>query len=432
MSSDIKRPWTELEPIALNLARTLAPACVKIAIAGSARRGKSEVSDVEIVVISRILAEGNALHWLLDVLLTEGMFVKAKLGESQRTAWGEKYRALEYQGVKFDFFFASAETYGYIYWLRTGPDEANQYAVTRVKNHNAPFALRDGAVWLDKDTRVPVRDEDAMFRLLGIPYIKPGERSRDAYQTLFTAEDHRWGDPTAIVAEAAASDKTAAIQWDERYAHPSGKIWVHDQHTYTVTGEWGDYRYEYKNTDHYYVLLPRTHPWAQHEAAYLQKMPAYNTDWYYRQFQLWLESEILLADAVCLPLDSLMHYSLSGFDTKAQILPLSKIIPTQSVVGAALVAEYIASRSIRSVHGGTLPFGIQFKGDGVVYMTDGHHRLEAARRQQMPTMPVDVQKYPQTLAEALADIDAEAAQDGFLASVLEEAYEVIAQDAQYA
>src|SRR5690349_20440946 len=104
MSSDTRRPWTDIEPDATELARILAPACQDIRIAGSARRGRIDIADVELVAIPLIFDGANALHWLTDALLEQGSIEKALLGEKKQSRWGPKYRALQWRGVHYDLF----------------------------------------------------------------------------------------------------------------------------------------------------------------------------------------------------------------------------------------------------------------------------------------------------------------------------------------
>src|SRR5690606_4220979 len=92
-------------------------------------------------------------------------------------------------GVNVDFYMASAENWGYIHWLRTGPGDANEIAVTNKNQRNRhgkwgikppAIALKDGTVWRD-GAALAVGEEKEMFAALGMPYIAAHQRSAEVY-----------------------------------------------------------------------------------------------------------------------------------------------------------------------------------------------------------------------------------------------------------
>lgn len=68
MSDGEKRPHADMLAVALEVRGLLALACTRIAIAGSVRRGKALVGDIEIVA----QPAGGLLHRQLDALLARG------------------------------------------------------------------------------------------------------------------------------------------------------------------------------------------------------------------------------------------------------------------------------------------------------------------------------------------------------------------------
>lgn len=426
--TDNAREWTAIQADVKMLARLLAPACQRIHIAGSARRGKSTVGDVELVAIPHTFAEKNALWYWLDEAVNAGIIEKALITDKngkQSTKWGDLFRALTYKGIKFDLFLATPDTWGYIYWLRTGPADGNEYVVRRLNSHNAPFKLRKGAVWVD-DIQIPVRDEAAMFELLGIPYLAPSERTKAKYQMRMTAEKHTWGDPLALVARIQAEEAANSIIWDERYIHPAtGMVWVREQKTYFI--EWMDTTVKW--TEVFFVLRDRTHRDAQWQAKFLaglKHLPL--REGYAREMQRWLESNIALAD--CSTLDGVPFHFFEG-GTEVRTVGIDLLTPTQSQVSSKIVAEYMASGKMRDVNG-LLPCVIQFADDPALYLINGHHRWMAQRRLGETVMAVDYIACPQTLAQARGIIEQdEDADEDFLADVLQEALAILNEAGAY-
>lgn len=159
--------------------------CERVEIAGSVRRGKTDVKDVEIVLIPRA-------GWLehLDVLVEAGVIAKAPYGANGQHRWGTKYRGLVYDGVRIELFAADADNWGYILWLRTGPGDANEYVMKQLKAQGSSLSAR-GGYWWRGDERMATPDEDSVFALLGIEPIPPASRSVIVYRGAFGAAQRR-------------------------------------------------------------------------------------------------------------------------------------------------------------------------------------------------------------------------------------------------
>jgi DNA polymerase/3'-5' exonuclease PolX len=168
--------------------------CDKISVAGSARRNKPMVNDIEIVAQPK----GGALWGLLDDMVKKGIITKALYGEVSPThRWnGQKYRGLVYKGRRIEIFCGDEHNYGYQLWLRTGPDNqtdrANTFVVTQIK-YKSPISLVEGRVMMGS-RQVSVPDEHVWFGLLGLDFIHPSKRTESAYKALANP-NHQWGDP---------------------------------------------------------------------------------------------------------------------------------------------------------------------------------------------------------------------------------------------
>ncbi len=101
--------------IANRIKFELLPYCYRCEIAGSVRRRKSEVHDIEIVAIPKdyevgLFPKGVGL-WLAGVDILKG-----KPGPDCR------YLQIRLpDGINLNLFFAKPDTFGYIFLLRSGP-----------------------------------------------------------------------------------------------------------------------------------------------------------------------------------------------------------------------------------------------------------------------------------------------------------------------
>lgn len=181
-------PLTNLQTameIVNDMADLLSGSCERLEIAGSIRRGKSEVKDAEIVAIPL-----PGCLYFMDDLVAKGVVTKALYGKAQTMRWGSKYRGMMYRGLKIEVFLADEDNWGFQYWLRTGPGDANTYVMKWLKWKHAPIQARDGYWWW-KEQRLAVRGEHEMFEnILGIRNIAPEHRTEQVYKHQL---NNRWG-----------------------------------------------------------------------------------------------------------------------------------------------------------------------------------------------------------------------------------------------
>jgi len=192
-----RRPHSEMLALALEVRGMLALACTRIAIAGSIRRGKELVGDIEIVC----QPAGNLLHRQLDALLARGDLEQRRKGNGALLAWGDRYRAALYKGAALDVFIVLADRpWGVTYVLRTGPGEANEALVTQqgvVTRHGVrgimPRGLRmeGGVLWRDQK-RLETPEEVDVFTAVGLPYIAPPRRSAATYAAQGRMDNDDW------------------------------------------------------------------------------------------------------------------------------------------------------------------------------------------------------------------------------------------------
>lgn len=179
----------DVREVAAELQRMVAPTAERVEIAGSLRRGSATVKDVELCVLN----PSADFYAMTDGMIAQGVAQKALYGATNSTRWGDRYRGLVFRGVRFELFAADSDNWGYIWWLRTGPGDANQYLVTQIK-YRATFNVHDGYVWHDY-RKLGIGSERDWFALLGMPVVVPEHRSVHVYKGFIAGRNHRWGDP---------------------------------------------------------------------------------------------------------------------------------------------------------------------------------------------------------------------------------------------
>lgn len=182
----IARQYAEL------LVEQLQASCERIEIAGSVRRRKPEVHDLEIVAIPRF--EEREIPGLLEPDRVRVNLLEERLGvlrmahavrlrdvvvtrqngtvETQQRD-GAAYKALQYSGVPVDLFITDAERWGCIFALRTGPGDWNTRLVTECKRWFR--RVEEGRV-LHLGKVIPTPEEADFFAALGVPWVDPWDR----------------------------------------------------------------------------------------------------------------------------------------------------------------------------------------------------------------------------------------------------------------
>lgn len=163
--------------IANETLELLRPHCYRCEIAGSLRRKKPEVKDIEIVAIPKPFDVGLFKTGLATVV-NRWPKIKGTL-----TQWpprkGEspcKYtQRLLPQGINLDLWFATEHNWGLIYATRTGSAEFS-HKVLACGWVKQGYRSVDG--YLTKDgKKYAVREEEELFALIGLPCVPPELRN---------------------------------------------------------------------------------------------------------------------------------------------------------------------------------------------------------------------------------------------------------------
>jgi DNA polymerase (family 10) len=176
MSSSEKRPFAEVLPIAEGIVDELRPYCERIEIAGSLRRKKEMIGDIEIVMIPQEtegLFGGSKRDGALLLALT------ASYRGWRRVKGGEWYQQYLVEGMTVDFFITTPEKWGCIFLIRTGSADFSRKVMTaRSQGGLCPDHLKfwSGRLW-DGDRALETPEEKDVFQALGLAFIAPEARA---------------------------------------------------------------------------------------------------------------------------------------------------------------------------------------------------------------------------------------------------------------
>lgn len=186
--SKTKFPRTQALAVAGELCRALKPACARLIVAGSLRRRKAEVGDVEILYIPRVeqrqdpqellpkLVPVNLADEVLNGLLAAGVIAK-RATKTGAEPWGPKNKLAVHvpSGIPVDLFTATEANWFNYLVCRTGSADNNliicNAAIARGMKWN-PYG--EGFTFNGKT--IPVTSEREAFTHVGLAYKEPWER----------------------------------------------------------------------------------------------------------------------------------------------------------------------------------------------------------------------------------------------------------------
>jgi DNA polymerase/3'-5' exonuclease PolX len=197
MSDKPKFPRAAALTVADWLIGLLEPHCTKIAVAGSLRRGRPEVGDVELVYVPRFGAQAAGLELipdertrcnLADVCLAEleslGQ-IERRLNVNGRQTYGAQNKLVRHVAsrIPVDLFATTEDCWHNYLVCRTGGEDSNVaicIAAQRIGwkwNPTGPgFSRPRSDLGADAVETHAVTSERGVFDFVGLPYLEPEAR----------------------------------------------------------------------------------------------------------------------------------------------------------------------------------------------------------------------------------------------------------------
>lgn len=177
--------------VAHALVDALRPSALRIEIAGSIRRRRETVADIELVAVPRIAShvvprlleddveEVDVLQEALEQMLVAGVLKPHPTDPKRGTRYSKVIEARS--GIQVDLFTARPTTFGLIWMIRTGPAEYSRGLVIFARSrgfHVAGGEMHVGSLGCSATpcTFVPTPEEDDVYRVLGAHPIPPEKR----------------------------------------------------------------------------------------------------------------------------------------------------------------------------------------------------------------------------------------------------------------
>jgi DNA polymerase/3'-5' exonuclease PolX len=193
MSDKPKFPRADALRAAKEICDSLKPVCERLIVAGSLRRRKEYVGDVEILFVPRFhpiaeLAQAdflsspsprfeNLAETAIERLVSTTTLIQRKNINGSVT-WGpkNKYALHVSTGIPVDLFTATTDNWYNYLVCRTGSAENNARIASAALNKGWEWHPYDHGFTDQEGNWVPVETEQDVFRHVGLPYLEPHER----------------------------------------------------------------------------------------------------------------------------------------------------------------------------------------------------------------------------------------------------------------
>jgi DNA polymerase (family 10) len=168
----------EVEPLAFKILQAIEPMCEKVQIAGSIRRRKGGVNDIDIVVQPKqsfTTVTGDFWLTIKRSVIIEFDAIAEKQGDKLATFY-VPFASRQGQGhVQVDLYRATESTWGILLLVRTGSKEHNVHLCNLALAKGMRLLYSQGLV--DKEGKVIAgKTEEEVFEALGLPFILPQDR----------------------------------------------------------------------------------------------------------------------------------------------------------------------------------------------------------------------------------------------------------------
>lgn len=194
MSDKQRWPIADALRAAQELCEMLDPVCERLIIAGSIRRKRPDVGDIELVYVPKFCIApdisdlfSTKTHNMADTVIAgmeKARTLSRRVNVLGKTAFGEKIKLMVHpeSGIPVDLFATTIESWWNYLVCRTGPADSNTRICVAAQQRGwkwAPYSPGFTRYVTGEDGEIETRamdSEQAVFEFVGLPYFEPEDR----------------------------------------------------------------------------------------------------------------------------------------------------------------------------------------------------------------------------------------------------------------
>jgi len=184
--SKVRYPRADALKVAKELCDALRPFTDNLIVAGSLRRRKQDVGDVEILFIPKLEWRNIDLLYQTQISLADEVLssllqkeiIRHRPNVNGSNIWGEKNKLAVHvaSGIPVDLFTATPANWWNYLVCRTGSAEHNTRIAVAAQARGWKWHPYGSGFTDEKDNLVRVTSEKDIFTYLGLPYLEPWQR----------------------------------------------------------------------------------------------------------------------------------------------------------------------------------------------------------------------------------------------------------------
>jgi len=168
--------YEEATPIVEKYLELFRPKCERIEPAGSYRREKKFINDIELLCIPSTIQIEDGLFGFKEERSPEFIKLVDSFVRVKGNGGGKYTQLILPEDIHLDLFMTTKDQWGIIFMIRTGSAAFSQRMVTECKNNG--YYVEDGFLWRKRDNAmVACPEEEDFFNITKLPYIKPYARA---------------------------------------------------------------------------------------------------------------------------------------------------------------------------------------------------------------------------------------------------------------
>lgn len=176
------------QEIAQELIKLLTPYCERIEVAGSVRRKKIFVKDIELVIIPKkeiykdgLFGDEERIVYPVDQFIRDSNLFSLRPNKNGTFSYGEKNKLLIYHHTVFgpvnlDIFTADKSNYMMVKFIRTGGAETNKVIATTANKLKMNLKIYESCFEDRRHNKYIMKSEEEIFKFLGLNYLEPEKR----------------------------------------------------------------------------------------------------------------------------------------------------------------------------------------------------------------------------------------------------------------
>jgi len=163
--------------IAEKIKAILESSCERIVVAGSIRRQKPDVGDIELLCIPKYIAGVDMLDAKIQTMIHFDM-LGYRLNKLGSKVYGPKNKLLVHlpSGIGVDVFSTPEECWPVALVVRTGGERTNKEIASRAIEHGMRFHAYGRGFTRADGSELVCQSEADVFRAVGLAYREPWER----------------------------------------------------------------------------------------------------------------------------------------------------------------------------------------------------------------------------------------------------------------